>query len=429
MKIVYITAGAGRMYCGSCLRDAALARALQDLGHDILFVATYTPLKIETGGVEVHGVFYGGVNVYLQQISRLFRWTPRWLDKLFDSHKLLNFATRFSHVTAASDLADLTVSVLEGKHGKQAKELERLVDWLKEHEKPDVILLPNTLMSGLAEGLAELGAPIVAMPSGEDMFISDFPEPHRSNTLNTLKKQSQLLNALVTPNAYYADFMSNYLDFNRERIHVAPLGLDLTDYPTTPPERSRDASSVTIGYLARVCPQKGLHLLAEALEILHRQPGEHNYRVKAAGYLAKEFEPYLQDILQKIESAGLKDKFEYIGEVDKAGKIAHLSSIDLFALPTTYPEPKGFPVAEALACAAPVIVPRLGAMPEWIEATDGGVLTEPHSAASLAEAIIELSSNPDRARQLADRGHKAVHQNFNTHTTAKKLVDILETLT
>ncbi len=429
MKIVYITAGAGRMYCGSCLRDAALARALQDLGHDILFVATYTPLKIETGGVEVHGVFYGGVNVYLQQVSRLFRWTPRWLDKLFDSHKLLNFATRFSHMTAASDLADLTVSVLEGKHGKQAKELERLVDWLKEHEQPDVIILPNTLMAGLAEGLTELGAPIFAMPSGEDMFISDFPEPHRSRTLDTLKRQSQLLDGLVVPNTYYADFISDYLGFDRQRVHVAPLGLDLTDYPTEPPQRNNESKTITIGYLARVCPQKGLHLLADALEILDKQPGEYDFRVKAAGYLAKEFEPYLEAILQKIESAGLSDKFEYIGEVDKAGKIAHLSSIDMFALPTTYPEPKGFPVAEALACAAPVIVPRLGAMPEWVEATDGGVLTEPNSAASLAEAILELTVNPDRARQLAERGHAAVHQNFNTHTTAKKMVDILETLT
>ena len=86
MRLVYLTTGTGSFYCGSCMRDNALVLALRKRGHDALLVPMYLPLTLdEASAAEGAPVFYGGINAYLQQQLPLFRKTPRWLDKLFDS--------------------------------------------------------------------------------------------------------------------------------------------------------------------------------------------------------------------------------------------------------------------------------------------------------------------------------------------------------
>src|SRR5437762_1513939 len=81
MKIVYITAGAAGMYCGSCMHDNTLVAALHQLGHDAILLPTYTPLRTDEEDISQQRVFFGGINVYLQQKSGLFRHTPWFLDR------------------------------------------------------------------------------------------------------------------------------------------------------------------------------------------------------------------------------------------------------------------------------------------------------------------------------------------------------------
>src|SRR5205807_466261 len=129
MRIAYITAGAAGMFCGSCMRDNTLVAALHRLGHDALLVPTYTPIRTDEEDVSQHRIFFGGINVYLQQKSRIFRHTPRFLDRLLDNWSLLRWVSNKALKTDAAELADLTLSMLEGTHGHQKKEAERLIDF------------------------------------------------------------------------------------------------------------------------------------------------------------------------------------------------------------------------------------------------------------------------------------------------------------
>ena len=85
MKILSITAGAAGMYCGSCARDNALARELIARGHDVTLVPVYTPTRTDEPNVSRPHVLFGGISVYLQQYSAIFRKTPRFLDRFWDS--------------------------------------------------------------------------------------------------------------------------------------------------------------------------------------------------------------------------------------------------------------------------------------------------------------------------------------------------------
>src|SRR5262245_2243189 len=107
MRIAYITAGAGGMFCGSCLRDNTLVAALAAQGHDALLIPTYTPIRTDEADVSQPRVFFGGINVFLQQKWSLFRHTPWTFDRLLDAPGLLRWVSRFAVRTRAEDLGEL----------------------------------------------------------------------------------------------------------------------------------------------------------------------------------------------------------------------------------------------------------------------------------------------------------------------------------
>ena len=161
MRIAYITAGAAGMYCGSCMRDNALVAALCKAGHDALLIPTYTPVRTDEEDVSQPRVFFGGINVYLEQQFWLFRHTPRLFDRLLNSRSLLRWASKFAVKTKYSELGDLTVSMLRGTHGKQRKEVAKLTGWLAAEVKPEVVVLTNALLSGVVPELRRaLGVPV-----------------------------------------------------------------------------------------------------------------------------------------------------------------------------------------------------------------------------------------------------------------------------
>jgi len=131
MNILYITAGAAGMYCGSCLRDNALATELIRQGHDVTLLPLYTPTLTDEPNVSSAKTFFGGISVYLEQRSSLFRYTPRWLDKIWDSQFALKAASKRSIAVDPDSLSELTISILKGERGNQGKEIGKLVDWLK----------------------------------------------------------------------------------------------------------------------------------------------------------------------------------------------------------------------------------------------------------------------------------------------------------
>src|SRR5262245_60992153 len=95
MKVLSITAGAAGMYCGSCARDNALAAELIRLGHDVTLLPVYTPTRTDEPNVSRKRVMFGGISVYLQQYVPLFRKTPRFFDRLWDSPLVIDaFAGR-----------------------------------------------------------------------------------------------------------------------------------------------------------------------------------------------------------------------------------------------------------------------------------------------------------------------------------------------
>ncbi|MEL6824514.1 MAG: glycosyltransferase family 4 protein, partial [Calditrichota bacterium] len=284
MKIAYIAAGAAGMYCGSCIRDNTLAKALIARGHDVALIPTYTPLRTDEPGVAIEKVFYNGISVYLEQKFAWLRSGRFNLDKILNSSRVLNYLSKVNASTNAKDLGELTVSMLKGEDGNQALELEKLVTWLRDEYKPDLVQITNSMLAGLAKRFKqELKVPVLCALQGEDIFLDDLLEPYKTQAMQLLRQKVLDCDALVATSTFYADYMSGYLNVPREKIHVVKLGLNLEGHGVD--EISRNSERLTIGYLARICPEKGLHILLDAFAKIRKEHTDLNVCLKAAGYL------------------------------------------------------------------------------------------------------------------------------------------------
>ena len=417
MRILSFTGGAGTMYCGSCLRDNALAAELLARGHDVVLTPVYTPTRTDERNVSQHHVFFGGISVYLEQHSSLFRHTPRFLDRLWDAEWVIKMASRRQIKVDPKSLGELTVSMLRGEEGFQRKEIAKLLDWLKTEQRFDVVNLPYTLLLGLAEPLRRtLGTAICCTLQGEDLFLDGLGEPYKQRCLDLIRKAAVHVEAFLPVSQYYLDYMPGYLGLPREKMRLVPLGINLDGY--VPRQRERKGP-FTIGYLARVAPEKGLHVLAEAYKRLRKRPGIGESRLVAAGYLAAEHQEYLERVRADLRAHGLEGDFEYRGEVDRAQKLAFLHEIDVLSVPATYQEPKGIFLFEAMASGVPVVQPRRGAFPEIVEKTGGGILVEADDPEALADGLLGLWRDPARAASLGKAGSEGVKRHYTVGTMAE----------
>jgi glycosyltransferase involved in cell wall biosynthesis len=423
MRIAYITAGAAGMYCGSCLHDNTLAAALLELGEEVVLVPTYTPLRTDEMDVSMRRVFFGGINVYLQEKLPLFRHTPWWIDRLFDHPALLERLSRRAGSVDPKQLGDMTVSMLRGEAGHQRKELKKLVHWLLNEFKPDIVHLSNSMQIGMARMLRErCGPPVVCQLSGEDLFLEKLPARHYDRARQQLRERAADVDAFVALNRYYADFMADYLAVDRARVHVIPHGLKLDGHGTRF-DKSPDLPRI-VGFLARICEDKGLHLLVDACEQLARRSDVPPFELHVAGYLGEGDRPYLEKLQSRASAGPLAGRFKYFGELNRAEKIAFLQSLDVLSTPTVYRESKGLPALEAMANAVPVVMPDHGSYPEMIADTGGGLLHRPHDPADLAEKLAELLRGPVRAAQLGLAGQRAVGERFHAAEMARQTLDL-----
>jgi glycosyltransferase involved in cell wall biosynthesis len=423
VRILQLTAGAAGMYCGTCLRDNSLASELMRQGHDVTLVPLYTPTLTDERNVSQERVFFGGISVYLEQNWSLFRKTPWLLDRLWDSKFALKAAAKSTIPVDPHFLGGMTVSMLEGEHGHLNKEVQKMLEWLESEPKPDVINLPYTLLIALAEPLKRaLGAPICCTLQGEDLFLEGLTEPYKSRALALIRKNIPHVDCFLAVSDYYAEFMCRYLGIPEHKMEIARVGVNTDGYRQSPISAEPTKAASKIGYFARIAPEKGLHVLAEAYRIVRQQ--EPNCTLEAAGYMAAEHRPYLDGIERQMKQWNLP--FEYHGVLDRAQKIAYLESLDVLSTPTVYADPKGLFVLEGMAAGVPFVQPRHGAFPEIAKRTGGGILVEPENPESLAEGLLRMIRNPDLRAEHARNAYRGVREHYTVAEMANQTTAIFE---
>lgn len=415
MKITILTAGTGSYYCGACMRDNALAKALRAEGHDALLVPMYLPLQLDEakGAVdEETPVFFGGINIYLQDKFSLFRKLPGWVDRLFNGRGLLRAVAKRSHLTSAREQGEMTYKMLCLEESHLDKEVDKLVEWMERDGKPEVVVLSNALLAGLIGSLKErLGVKVVCTFQGEDSFLDGLPEPWRSKCWEEMSARLEMADLVISPSAFYAKMME---DRTGVGSRVIPNGIDLEGYRERTGEKR-------IGYLARMCESKGLGLLVEAFIHLN----DREVTLAIAGTMGGGDEEYVAGLKGKLEEAGLADCVEWHPDLAREEKVNFLAGLSVFSVPVRYPEAFGLYLVEAMASSLPVVMPRASAFIEIVEGAGCGVLVEPEDAVALAEGLRTVL---DEAGEMGRKGREAVEARYHVGAMAQDFARHLEGL-
>ena len=405
------------MYCGACTRDLHLVRGLIARGVDVQVIPLYTPLRNEVGDtLPLSPVHLGGINAYLQQMSPRFAALPAALHQWLDRPGLLTWAGQFAVKTDPRQLGAMTVSVLEGQDGRQRSEIARLLRFLREEIRPDMVCLTNSLLSGVAPAVkAELGLPVLCSLQGEDQFLGALPEPHRARAQARVRANAGAIDLFVAPGAHYAAEMADWLAVPPARIRLVYAGIDGDAFLR---ERPRAHSPFIVGYLSVINRAKGLHLLVEGFARFQRQT-QADAQLHIAGRVLDA--GYWRAIHHTIRAEGLTDRVTIAGEVDFDGKREFLQQCSVLVMPSRLPETRAMVALEAQAAGLPVIAPEIGIFPELFEQTRGGLLVPPEDPAALAAALTQLYANPATADLLGRNGATGIAAHFTVARMAEQM--------
>lgn len=422
MRIAHIIPGSGgSFYCGNCLRDSKYIHALKILGHDVLKVPLYLPIFEDGSDLTEIPVFYGAVNLYLKQRFPVFRHAPGFVEKLLDSQTMLHLAARKAGSTRAKGLEEMTVSMLLGEEGPQKEELDRLVNWLCDEAKPDVVHLSNALLLGLASRIREeLKVPVVCSLQDEDVWVDVMSSHFREEVWDLMSRQGKHVDAFVAVSDYYAHTIRQKMVIAEEQLHTIYLGVDPVDYSVKDIQKKEPV----IGYLSRMCQENGLEILIDAFILLKQDSRCSNVQLKITGGKTDDDQSFIHDQKKKIYAAGLSDFVHWVDEFEGETRQHFFDSVAVLSVPVLKGEAFGLYQLEALASGIPLVQPELGAFPEVVGLSGGGLVYSPNTPEALSEALKQIMLETEKRIAFSQKGLDGIRTHFHIQTQAEKMLDL-----
>lgn len=404
MKIVYlITGSGGSFYCGNCYRDMIYLRAIRNVpGINASAIPLYLPPDDTNGesGFD-RNVFFGAISMYLREKVPFLRNMPAFFDKFLDSAPMLKMAARRSGTTNTEGLEDMTLSMIKGEKAFPKKELNRLVSYLTENGKPDIIHLSNALIIGLARQLKRyLDVKIVCSLLNEDDWIDEMAEPYRSNAWKLISEEAANVDMFITPSNYYKELFFTKTGFSGKNVHIIPLAIDTRNLTILPKKNNYPA----VGYFSRINSQNGFDKLVDAfidLKTSNKLPG---LTLHVSGGFTGSDKAFIAEQIRKIKSNGLKSFVRIYPEFQGNSKEEFFSNIDIMCVPVRKHDGYGLYILEANASAVPVVQPETGAFPEIIDKTRGGITYSPDNVEALSSSLIKLFEDNSLRARLGESG-------------------------
>ena len=430
MKIVNIVPGfGGTFYCGNCQRDGAFVKELRYRGHQAIILPMYLPLTMnnltdspdQADDTRDAPVFYGAVSIYLKQQFPVMRKMPHWLENVFNSRPILKFAASKAGSTRAQGMETLTESMLLGAEGFQREELDELVRFLKNHEKPDVVHFSNVLLLGLARQIREeVKVPVVFSLQDEDVWVDAMDLQWQQRMWDLMALKAREVDAFVSVSAWFAKKIQEKLDIPAEKLHVIPIGVNPEGYRFNEPS----FSPLTIGYLSRICEDNGFEVLVDAFLILKESGRFPGLRLHATGGYTGDDRAFIHHQEQKIRKRKFKDDFRIFEHYKPDELASFFKTLSVMSVPVLKGEAFGLYQIEALASGIPLVQPALGAFPEIISDTGGGITYYPNTAEALANALAGILTDPLRLKTMAREGRRVVEEKYNAGVLTEKMVGL-----
>jgi glycosyltransferase involved in cell wall biosynthesis len=297
--------------------------------------------------------------------------------------------------------------------------------------RPDVVHLPQQMQFASLFKRAAPGVKVVVHIHQDELAKLDRA---------LLRRDLPDVDAVATVSEFVTAGACARLPEMAARIHTVGNGVDVLRFRPAahgrkPERRERHGLPLRLLYVGRIAPDKGIHLLMDAFDRLVREglsleltligkPGLLPYDLLSQllggderaleavrgfygeslwSWLAREIfghgRSYGEALRARLSPAAAA-RVRFLGTVPQPTLIRAYRAADVLVLPSVWQESYGLPVAEAMACAVPVLATASGGVPELIEDGVTGRLVPRLDTQALACALREMSADPTRLLEM-----------------------------
>lgn len=177
------------------------------------------------------------------------------------------------------------------------------------------------------------------------------------------------------------------------------------------------ARSPIIGLVGRIAPWKGQHIFLEAASRVRALFPEARFMIVGAPLFGEH--DYEQRVHQQCTELGLDAVVEFTGHRNDVPEL--ISQFTILVHASTVPEPFGQVVLEGMVAGKPVVATRGGGVPEIVVDGETGILVPMGDSTAMAEAIIRLLGDPERAQAMGEAGRQRALTEFTIDKTARQI--------
>jgi len=172
----------------------------------------------------------------------------------------------------------------------------------------------------------------------------------------------------------------------------------------------------------------GMDILVDAFILLKKDSAFEDVELHLTGGSTGEDKKFNKAVHKRIREAGLENQVKIYPDFEEEGLRDYLKEIILLSVPVRKGEAFGIYLLEAMASGIPIVQPALGAFPEIVDRSGGGITYQPNSPEALAEALKKMLSDPARLDEYANQARKGVEEHFHVGGQVKDMIKVYDSI-
>jgi glycosyltransferase involved in cell wall biosynthesis len=415
MKILFIIPGSGdSFYCGNCFRDSLQAAALRQAGHEVVVMPLYLPLTDRAFNADTP-LFFPATTFYVASSLFRNRRIPKWIERILRSKSALKLASSLAGSTSAEGMENMTLSMIYGDDSVFHEQVGSLIDWIENHEQPDIIHFSSSLLTGIAKAIKQrIRIPIVCSLQDEEVWIDSLKVKFSEIAWKGILENIPYIDKFITTSEFYRKTALSKIPQFKD-IEVIYPGVATEQYASgSYPEHP------VIGFFYHINRINGVEILVDAFVKLKSKNTIPNLKLKIGGgytshdkkfirLIRKKLAPYAADVEIK-EGYRLEDHTRFYSE------------ISVICVPVTFEEGVGLYLCEAFAAGRPAVEPATGSFEEIV--ADAGVIYSPNNSDSLADALEKLLTDQTLCQTCQQNALHLSKNRYNSYILAEQLVGL-----